>query len=292
MKMVITDDLEKEVVDEFRKIAEVSYKPENLDEELADADVLVVRSSTRVTKELLDKGKNLKVVARAGIGLDNVDVGECERRGIWVINTPNASTISVAELTIGLIISLLRNTVKADRYIRKGIWKKKELIGHEICGKTLGIIGFGRIGRAVAERAHALGMKVLASSPHAKSTEFAKAVPLEELLASSDVITIHVSLTPETTGMIDRRAFERMKRGVYLLNLARGEVVDEEALYEALKEGKVAGAALDVTTKEPYNGKLLEFDNVIFSSHTGANTYEAQRRIGSELVEKLKEIFL
>lgn len=292
MKIVIAEELERKVVDEFRKISRVAYIPRSLEKELADADVLIVRNATNVTKKLLDKGKELKVVARAGVGLDNIDLKECERRGIKVINTPEASTISVAELTIGLMISLLRKSVRADSYARRKIHRRGELIGHEVHRKTLGVIGFGRIGKMVAEKAHALGMNVLVSSPHAKNTKFAKAVPLEELLSSSDVITIHVALTPETKRMINKKAIARMKYGVYLLNMARGEVVDEEALHAALRNGKIAGAALDVTAREPYKGKLLKLDNVIFSSHTGANTYEAQVRIGEELLKKIKEIFM
>ena len=289
MKILIPDNMEKEVVEKIKNLGDVVYLPQNLDAALADAEVLIVRSQTKVTRELLAKAKKLKLVARAGVGLDNVDQRACKERGIKVLNTPGASTESVAELALTLVAVLLRKIVQAHTQMKNKICDKKKLVGKEIKGKTLGIIGFGRIGSAVAERAHALGMNVLVYNPEPFKSDFAKSVELENLLRESDVVTLHVPITESTRKMINKERLALMKNGAYLINTARGEVVDEDALYDALKSGKLGGAALDVLGKEPYDGKLLELDNVVFTSHTGANTTDAQNRIGEELVARLKE---
>ncbi|MDO8554584.1 MAG: hydroxyacid dehydrogenase [Candidatus Micrarchaeota archaeon] len=288
MKLVIADNLEPEVIEELKKLGEVVYKPTNLTNDLKDADIFIVRSATKVTKELLTSASKLKVVARAGVGLDNVDVKACEARGIKVINTPSSSSNAVAELTIGLIISMLRNVQKAHHQMKNKIWDKKNLTGEEIEGKTLGIIGYGRIGSLVAKKAKALGMIVLAYDPKTKGDGNATAISIDELFKSSDIISLHTILTPETKDMIDIKSIAKMKSGVYLVNLARGDLIDETALYEACKSGKIAGAALDVYKEEPYSGKLLELENVYFTPHLGAATKEAQLRIGKELVEKIR----
>ncbi len=288
-KIIIADNLEPEVVEELKKLGTVVYKPSNLQAELKDADALIVRSATKVSHELLATNHKLKIVARAGVGLDNVDVKSCEARGIKVINTPGSSSNAVAELTIGLIISMLRKVQKAHHQMKNKVWDKKSLTGEEIEGKTLGIIGYGRIGSLVAKKAKALGMNVLACDPKTKGDSNAKIVTIDELFKSSDVISLHTILTPETKDMINAKNIAKMKNGVYLVNLARGDLIDETALYEACKSGKIAGAALDVYKEEPYSGKLLELDNVYFTPHLGAATKEAQLRIGKELVEKLKE---
>lgn len=280
------------MVGEFKKLGRVVFMPGDLRKELADSDILVIRSRTRITRELLNDAKRLKIIAMAGVGLDHINLDTCKERGITVISTPHASTNSTAELTIGLMIALLRKTVKADKNIRKGVWNREQLLGNEICGKTLGVIGFGRVGKLVGKKADALGMNVLAYSPHAKNSKYAKAVPFSRLLEKSDIISIHTALVPETVNLIDSNIISKMKGGVYLLNMARGRVVNEDAVCEALKNGKISGMALDTTIDEPCSHKeLLEMDNVIFSSHTGGNTHEAQIRIGRELIGKIKEIF-
>jgi len=288
MKIVIADDMEAEVVEEIKKLGEVVYKPKDVKAEIKDADVLIVRSATKVDEEMLGKARRLRIVARAGVGLDNIDVQACERSGIKVINTPGASTNAVAELVVGVMICMLRNVQKAHMQMKNRIWDKKNLVGTEIEGKTLGIIGFGRIGSLVAKKANALGMKVIAFDPHPKPVEYVRFVSFDELLSTADVISLHATLTPETRNMINKEAIAKMKNGAYLMNFARGGLVDEEALYEACKTKKIAGAALDVYSVEPYAGKLLELDNICFTPHLGASTKEAQRRIGAELLEKLK----
>lgn len=289
-KIVVADSMEEEVLKELMKLGSISYKPANLASELKDADVLIVRSATNVTKELLIHATKLKIVARAGVGLDNVDVTTCKDRGIKVINTPAASSNAVAELVIGLLFSLHRHIYKAHFQMKNGKWEKSKLVGEEIAGKKLGIIGFGRIGSLVAEKATVFGMAILAYDPTPRSDAPVKFVDLDTLLREADVITIHVALTKETKDFINQESIEKMKNGVYIINTSRGEVIEESALYDACKSGKVKAAALDVFKKEPYDGKLLQLENVCFTPHIGASTKEAQLRIGKELVEKLKEI--
>ncbi len=290
MKIVISDDLDAGAVENIKKAGEVVYKPADLDAELADAEVLVVRSATKVTKEFLGKAPKLKIVFRAGVGVDNIDVEACKARGIKVQNTPQASTNAVAEMAVGCVIGLFRQLGRAHHSMKGGKWEKKALMGHEIEGKTLGIIGCGRIGCAVAQKAHALGMKVIAYKPPPR-TDCAgvKYAEMDELLAQADVITIHAAPTKETADIINAETIGKMKKGAYLINLARGSMVDEEALYSALKEGKLGGAALDVYKEEPYKGKLLELENVIFTPHIGGSTFEAQDKIGSVIAGELKK---
>ncbi|MEM3400031.1 MAG: hydroxyacid dehydrogenase [Candidatus Micrarchaeia archaeon] len=284
MKIVVSDHMGEDILDELSELGEVVYMPKNLEKEIEDAHVLIVRSGTKVTKELLKNAKRLELVVRAGVGVDNIDVKECERKGIKVANTPDASSISVAELTIGLMIALLRNIIKAHIQMTSGIWDRKALVGRELYGKTLGIIGFGRIGRKVAERAVGMGMRVIAYDPHLKESELAELVDFDTLLRNSDIISLHTALTEQTRNMINAETIKKMKNGAYIINAARGALIDEDALYDALVSGKIAGAALDVTVEEPHKGKLLEVDNVIFSSHIGASTIEAQERVGEEVV--------
>ncbi len=289
MLIVIADEMEEAVVSEIRKLGRVLYKPADLPAALADADALIVRSATKVTKELLAGAKRLKLVARGGVGLDNVDQEACRAKGVKVVNTPGASTNAVAELALGLIICSMRNVQKAHHQMRQGKWEKKTLTGREISGKTLGIIGYGRIGSALAAKAGALGMSVLAYNPLPRHDDGnARFVELDELLAKSDVVSLHAAATEKDANLIGRQALAKMKPGAFLVNTARGELVDEDALYEACKSGRLAGAALDVYKSEPYKGKLLELENVYFTPHLGAGTKEAQERIGAELVRILK----
>ncbi|MFA5077006.1 MAG: hydroxyacid dehydrogenase, partial [Candidatus Micrarchaeia archaeon] len=287
MKIVIADNMEPEVVEEIRKLGETAYKPVDLKGAIADADALVVRSATKVDADLLSYAKKLRIVARAGVGLDNVDAKECEKKGIKVINTPGAPSNAVAELCIGFMIMLLRNGGKAHLQMKSKIWDKKGLTGREIMGKTLGIVGFGRIGALVAEKARALGMDVIAYDRSEKKSAFVKFVGLDELFAKSDVISLHMALRDETKNLVNAQSIGKMKSGVCIINTARGGLVDENALYEACKSGKIAGVALDVYEPEPYSGKLLELENAIFTPHIGSSTKESQERVGKELVQKL-----
>lgn len=291
MKFVISDSMEEEVVKMIGELGEVAYRPKDIRSAIADADALIVRSATIVDKELLEAGKDLKIVARAGIGLDNIDLEECERRGIKVINTPGASRNAVAELAIGLIICTMRNVQKANWQMKNKTWDKKHLTGREIEGKTLGIIGYGRIGSAVGRKAAALGMDIISYNPPPRHEDgiVRYIEDLDEFLANSDVVSLHTILTEETRHMINNKTIAEMKDGVFIINTARGALIDEDALYKTCKSGKVAGAAIDVYEEEPYTGKLLKLDNVYFTPHLGAGTKEAQRRIGEELVDKLKK---
>lgn len=288
MKILIADNMEPEVIEEIKKFGEVVYKPADLKAALGDADILIVRSATKVTADLISNAPKLKIVARAGAGLDNVDAKACEAKGIKVMNTPGASSNAVAELTIGLILSMFRNIQKSHFQMKNKVWDKKSLTGVEIAGKTLGILGFGRIGSMVAEKAHLLGMNVITYDRAPRETKFASFVSFDELLANVDIISLHLASAPETKNIINKETISKMRNGIYLVNTARGDLIDEGALYDACKSGKIAGAALDVFVQEPYTGKLLELDNVYFTSHLGGSTKEAQMRIGKELVEKLK----
>ncbi|MFA5349597.1 MAG: hydroxyacid dehydrogenase, partial [Candidatus Paceibacterota bacterium] len=232
----------------------------------------------------------LKAVIRGGVGLDNIDQEYCKTKGIAVYNTPGASTNAVAELAIGVMLSLFRNIPRADREMRNEKWIKKELTGFEVSGKTLGIIGFGRIGSLLAKKAIALGMEIIAYDPRASRADGVTFLPLDELYEKADVISLHTVLVPETREMINENSISKMKNGIYILNLARGELINEDALYEGLKSGKIKGAGLDVFSNEPYNGKLLKLENVVLTPHIGAGTKEAQGKIGEEIVEIIKKI--
>lgn len=290
MLIVIADDMEKEVVAGIGKLGKVENRPADLKAALGDADVLIVRSATKVTAELLGHAPKLRLVARAGVGLDNVDAEACAKRGIKVVNTPGASSNAVAELALGLMLSAFRNIAKAHHQMKGGLWEKKALAGREIEGKTLGIIGYGRIGSMLGRKAKALGMSVIAYNPppHREDGVAEYVDDFGAFLSRADVVSIHSALTPETRNLLNRETIARLKDGAVLINTARGEIVDENALYEACRAGKLACAALDVYWAEPYTGKLLGLDNVCFTPHLGASTKEAQARIGKELVEILK----
>jgi D-3-phosphoglycerate dehydrogenase len=287
MEIAILDDMEETVVKEISKMGKVKYKPNH--SELANTQFIIVRSATKVNADLLDKAPKTKFVARAGVGLDNIDQKECEKRGIKVYNTPNASSNAVAELALGLIFSLLRNTPKADKTTKEGKWEKKSLVGSELSGKTLGIIGYGRIGSLLGQKAMALGVKVIASSKE-KPPEGVEFLSLEEVIKRSDIISIHAPLTNETRGMVNEAFISKMKKNAILINTSRGEIIDEKALFNALKEKKIAGAALDVFSKEPYTGELSTLENVVLTPHIGASTNEAQNRIGEELIKILRSL--
>jgi D-3-phosphoglycerate dehydrogenase len=258
---------------------------------IGDYDVLVVRSATKVKGDLLEYAKKLKLIGRAGEGLDNVDYERAKQLNIRIVNTPHVSYMSVAELTIGHMLALSRNIVQGTLSLREGKWEKEKLIGTEVNGKTLGVIGCGYIGKTVERLAVALGMKVLP----VEECVFDRFVPLGEMLPQADYITIHVPLTPKTRHMISAKEFALMKDGVMLIDCSRGGVVDQEALYEALVSGKVKGAAVDVFEEEPpKNSKLLTLNNVIATPHIGAQTSEAQIKasvqIAKAVIDTLKKM--
>jgi D-3-phosphoglycerate dehydrogenase len=249
---------------------------------IADYDVLIVRSATKVEGQLLDNAKKLKVIGRAGEGLDNVDFEAVNSRGIALVNTPHVSYMSVAELAIGHLLALARGIVQGTVSLREGKWEKEKLIGTEVNGKTLGVIGCGYIGKTVERLAISLGMKVLP----VEECAYDRFVPLGEMLPQADFITIHVPLTPHTRHMISTREFNLMKDGVMLIDCSRGGVVDQEALYQALVSGKVKAAAVDVFEEEPpKNSKLLTLNNVIATPHIGAQTSEAQLRASVQVAK-------
>jgi D-3-phosphoglycerate dehydrogenase len=266
---------------------------EELLKAVPDYHVMVVRSRTKVKKEVVDAARSLRVVVRGGVGVDNIDVEYCLAKGIKVLNTPAASSSSVAELTVSYIFALARPIVQATESLRAGKWEKSKFHGSEVQGKTLGIIGLGRIGMAVGQRAAALGMVVHGFDTCAVGpAPFMMLVSLEEIYARSDFITVHVPLCEETHHMIDAAVFARLKDGVRIIDCARGGVIDEEALYEAIKSGKVAGAALDVLETEPPSSfKLFQLPQVIGSPHMGAMTAEATERIGGEVVDLLDRFY-
>jgi len=293
MKVLVCDKTEKEAIDQMRAAGLTvdvrdDITPEDLMKVLPAYNGMVVRSRTKVRQALIDVCPNLKVIVRGGVGLDTIDADYAKSKGITVMNTPLASSASVAELTIGYMFMLARSLYKATASMKSEKWDKKAFEGDEIGGKTLGLVGVGNIGKEVAKRANALGMTVVAYDPFVKSVEGVKMVSLDELLAQSDYISLHLPKTKESANMIGKDQFAKMKNSVRIVNCARGGIIDESALYDALTSGKVAGAALDVFAEEPpTDWKLLKLDNVIGSPHIGAATKEAQSRVGAEVAEKL-----
>ncbi len=260
--------------------------PDELMEILPEYDGMVVRSRTKVRAPLIDVAKNLKVIVRGGVGLDNIDVAHAKSKGIKVLNTPAASSDSVAELAVGYLFGLARRIPQMTGSMKAGRWEKKAFKGDEIAGKTLGLIGFGRIGQATGKRAAALGMKVLFYRRTPTQVDYAEQVSLDELLARADYISLHVPHSAETHHIINADAIAKMKDGVRIVNCGRGGTIDEDALHAAIVSGKVAGAALDVFETEPsQNHPLFSLENVIGSPHVGASTGEAQGRVGAEVAE-------
>ncbi len=296
MKILVCDKTESEAIERMRAAGltvdtRFDISPEELPEVLPAYDGMVVRSRTKVRQPLLEVCPNLKVIVRGGVGLDTIDVEFARSKGIAVMNTPLASSDSVAELTIGYMLALARSIFQATSTMKAEKWEKKAFEGDEIGGKTLGLIGVGNIGKAVASRAAALGMKVIAYDPYVKALNGIKLVAnLDELLEQADYISLHLPKTKESAGMIGKAEFGKMKSGVRIVNCARGGIINEEALFEALSSGKVAGAALDVYAEEPPSDwKLLKLPNVIGSPHIGAATKEAQGRVAAEVADKLIE---
>lgn len=301
-KIMIADALDEKGQKILRTAAQVDdlngITPEALIQKIAGYHALIVRSRTKVTADILKTGARLKVIGRAGVGVDNIDLAAATTQEVTVVNTPHSSTRAVAEQTIALMFALARSIPKADTAMKSGLWTKKELQGIELHGKTLGIIGVGNIGGAVASRAAALGMNVLGYDPYVPAEDIyqkgAMPVPLRELYARSDFISVHVPLNPETRGMIDGRSLSIMKRGVLITCTARGGLIDETALIGALESGHVAGAALDVFAQEPPGiSALVAHPNVIATPHISAQTVEAQERaavdIATEVLAALRD---
>lgn len=297
-RILITDGIDKSATEELKKmgheIVEKFYTPEELAVQIKNFDAVIVRSATKITKDIIDgalETKRLKVVIRGGVGVDNIDVQYAKANGITVANTPNASSLAVAELAIGHMFALARYTYISNVSMRNGKWDKKNYEGIELSGKTLGLIGFGRIAQETAKIAKAIGMKVIYNTRSGKKDGFDgfEFVTLEEILKRSDFISLHIPFDKEKGTLIGAKEFEMMKDGVYLINCARGGVVSEEALLEALDSGKVAAAALDVFEQEPTkNERLYTHSKVSLTPHIGASTMEAQEKIGKEIVEIIK----
>ena len=300
MKVLVSDNLGQIGIEMFQKEKNIDVDvktglaPEELKEIIPEYDALVIRSATKVTEELLEAATNLKVVGRAGIGLDNVDIPAATKRGVVVMNTPGGNVITTAEHAIAMILSLTRNIPAGTSSLKEGLWNKKKLQGREIYNKTLGLIGFGKIGSIVANRAQGLKMKVIVYDPFVTPELIEKvgleSVSLKELYSRSDYITVHVPKMKETTGLLNEDAFNQMNDGVMVVNCARGGIVDETALYNAMKSGKVAGAALDVfETEPPGKSPLFEFDRFICTPHLGASTREAQTNVAVAVAGQIIE---
>mgnify|MGYP001148781176 FL=1 len=302
-KVIICDPIHKDGVQMLRDAGldvtlDTEVTAEDLLHKIGEYDAMVIRSRTKVNKELLDAATSLKAIARAGVGLDNVDLPYAKEKGVEVFNSPEAPCNAVAELVLGMMFNMARMITEADAGMKQGKWEKKKLTGFEIQGKTLGIIGFGRIGYTLGKKAKCLGMRVLAFDVALDRVKQyideigAEAADLDTLYAESNFITVHVPLLPQTKHMINKEAIAKMRDGVHLINAARGGVIDEEALKEALNSGKVKGAALDVFEQEPKpDEELVCRSNVICTPHIGAGSVEAQIGNSTVVAEKLIKFF-
>jgi len=299
MKVLVIEPISDEGLDILRSFTEVDVKlglsPQELTAIIGDYEALIVRSQYQVSADIIKAGRKLQVIARAGVGVDNIDVEEATRRGIIVVNAPTGNIISTAEHTIALMLSLARHTPQANALLKAGVWRRNDLIGSEVRDKTLGIIGLGNVGSEVAKRARGLQMKLIAHDPfvsieHAHNLQV-ELVSFEQLLRDSDVITLHLPLTTSTKGLIGTKELSLVKPTVFIINCARGGLIDEEALVKAVKEKRVAGAAIDVFSKEPTTESILfEDDNIIVTPHLGASTSEAQAITAKEIAEQVVNI--
>ncbi|UCD77337.1 MAG: phosphoglycerate dehydrogenase [Desulfobacterales bacterium] len=298
MKVLVSDNLGEVGIKMFQEEPgiEVDVKtgltPAELKSIIGDYEALVVRSATKVTEDILEAAVNLKVVGRAGIGLDNVDIPAATKRGVIVMNTPTGNVVTTAEHTIAMMMSLTRNIPWGTASLKAGLWEKKKLQGREVFNKVLGVVGFGKIGSIVADRARGLRMQVIVHDPFVAPEQIEKAgfepVSLDELFKRSDYITVHVPKLKDTAGLLNKAAFDRMKDGVMIINCARGGIVDEADLNEAIRAGKIAGAALDVFENEPPGVcPLFEIERVICTPHLGASTLEAQTNVAVQVAEQI-----
>ena len=303
MKILISDNFSKRGVEvlnryeQFQVDQNVGLKPDELKEIIGPYDALIVRSETKVTADIINAATNLKVIGRAGSGVDNIDVAAATKRGIVVMNAAAGNSVTTGEHTLAMMMALARKIPQAHALLKEGKWEKKKFMGIELRGKTLGIVGFGNIGKIVAQGAVGLGMKVLAFDPFLSKEIAVRAgvevASLDDICARADFVTVHTPLTDETRGIIGEAAIAKMKDGVRIINCARGGLVDETALYNAVKAGKVAGAALDVFTKEPAppDHPLLTLDEIIVTPHLGASTNEAQDQVAIITSEQIAEFF-
>ena len=299
-KVLVADPIAPEGIEILKTVAEVHVKTGLPKEELAaiigEYDALAVRSETKVTAEIIAAAKNLKIIGRAGVGVDNIDVEAATNRGILVVNSPEGNTLAAAELTVAMLLALARNIPQADQSLRAGRWDRKKYMGSEVYGKTLGVIGLGKIGREVISRLQSFGMSVLGYDPYLKPEQAEalgiKLVDLDTLYKKSDYITVHVPKTKETTGMINGEKLALMKPTVRLINVARGGIFDEAAVAEAAKSGKIAGAAIDVFSTEPApaDNPLLGIPNIVTTPHLGASTEEAQVNVAIDIAEQIVEV--
>lgn len=299
-KVLVADPIAPEGIEILKTVAEVDVKTGLSKEELAaiigDYDALAVRSETKVTAEIIAAAKNLKIIGRAGVGVDNIDVEVATNRGILVVNSPEGNTLAAAELTVAMLLALARNIPQADQSLRAGRWDRKKYMGSEVYGKTLGVIGLGKIGREVISRLQAFGMSVLGYDPYLKPEQAEalgiKLVGLDTLYKESDYISVHTPKTKETTGMINAEKLALMKPTVRLINCARGGIIDEVALAEAAKAGRIGGAAVDVFTTEPApaDNPLLGIPNIVTTPHLGASTEEAQVNVAIDIAEQIVEV--
>ncbi|MCU1285194.1 MAG: D-3-phosphoglycerate dehydrogenase [Acidobacteriales bacterium] len=297
MKIIIAEKTSPAAIKMFRdeagwNVITAEQLNGDLAAQLADADALVVRSAVDVNSKLLESANQLRVIGRAGVGVDNIDVAAATKKGVVVMNTPGANAVAVAEHTFGLMLSLARHLTRADSTTRAGKWEKKSLQGTELRGKTLGIIGFGRVGIEVAKRARAFDMRVMANDPFVSQEvahDFGVTLAnLEEVYASADYLSLHLGLTPQTEGMINQSAIGKMKKGVRIINCARGELINDAALVEALKSGQVGGAAIDVfTTEPPKDSALFACENVVATPHIAGSTNEAQEAVGTQIAQQV-----
>ena len=293
MRVLVREPIAEAGIELLRERFEVDVDGNgDLAERIGDYDAIVIRSATKLTAELIERADRLKVIGRAGVGVDNVDVEAATRRGIVVANAPESTVTSAAEHTIGLLVALARNIPQAHAALKQGRWERSAWGGVELEGKTLGVLGFGRIGQQVARRALGLGMRVVAYDPFVAKERFRelgveRVESADDVLAVAEFLTLHLPLTPETRGFLGREAIAKLPDGARVINAARGELVDEEALVEALRSGKLAAAAVDVYSKEPYEGPLLELDNVVATPHLAASTEEAQDRAGVIVAEQV-----
>ena len=295
MKVLVSDPIAPQGVDILKDAGlEVTEQSGLSSEELAkiipDYDAIIVRSATKVTKEVIEAAQNLKVIGRAGIGLDNIDLETAKNKNIKVVNTPTATSISVAELALGMMFAAARRIPQANVSTRASKWEKKKFKGFELYGKKLGIIGLGRIGTELAKRAQAIGMSVKAFDPYVKTSQYADVVDFDTLIKDSDYISLHIPRTKETEHILNKDAFAKMKDNVVIINCARGGVVDESALYDAVSSGKVRVACVDVYETEPAkDNKLFELDQIIVTPHIGAQTKEGQTRAGTQVAELVRD---
>ena len=298
MKILICDNLNQQVYKELETIGDCVdiSKSNSRDKDLAnhikDCEIVVIRSATKLTKEVLDKAEQLKIIARCGVGIDNVDLDFAKSKSIFVTNSPSANLISVVELTVALIISVSRKLSLADSHLKKGEWNRSQFLGNELYGKTLGIVGFGKAGRLVAERMKSFGMSIVFYDPYVTDWNGSEeSIKLDDLLRTADVVSIHVIKTKDTENLISKDMLDLLKPSSIIVNTSRGGVLDEDYLFELLESEKIFGAGLDVYSNEP-PGNVDRYNNLnlVTTPHIGASTYEAQLKAGLETIENIKKI--